>query len=179
MLLYDESIDIKIPNEYKDISNLIAAQNYQYMFVGGSDQDEVLIVDLMQPVPDVDLHIEDILGMNDVDGATVISVEYTSDEFKQGIHTFLNKYRSKVGIVQRDRHPGMLNWMCTRIDGYISRNDGKVRRMHIYIGVTKHTLSDIVISLFKEGDIDQKQEESIKEMISTVQVINSDIFVTK
>ncbi|KAI5166491.1 hypothetical protein NEIG_01705 [Nematocida sp. ERTm5] len=179
MLLYDNSIDIKIPKEHKDISHLIAAQNYQYMFAGGSEQDEFLIVDLMQPVPEVDLHIEDILGMNDVDGATVVSIEYTSKDFKRGIDTFLNKHRSSIKPSIVEKQPEMLDWMIAKIDGYISRNDGKVRLMHIYIGVTKYALSDIVLSLFKEGDINKEKEEEIHDMMSTVKVLNSDIFITK
>ncbi|KAI5190823.1 hypothetical protein NEMIN01_1225 [Nematocida minor] len=179
MLLYDNSIDIRIPKEHKDISQLIAAQNYQYMFAGGSDQDEFLIVDLMQPVPEVDLHIEDILGMNDVDSAKVISIEYTSDGFKQGIDTFLHKYSSSAKPVKVEKEPNALDWMCARIDGYISRNDGKVRLMHIYIGVTKYTLSDIVISIFKEGVVSEEKEKEIQEMMRTVKVLNSDIFITK
>ncbi|KAI5133680.1 hypothetical protein NEAUS04_0527 [Nematocida ausubeli] len=179
MFLYDNSIDIKIPREHRDISQLIAAQNYQYMFAGGTDQDEFLIVDLMQPIPDVDLHIEDILGMNDVDGATVVSIQYTSTEFKRGIDTFLGKYRSSVRPVEVKKQPDMLDWMIAKVDGYISRNDGKVRLMHIYIGVTKYALSDIVLSLFKEGDVSAEKEAEIHEMMSTVKVLNSDIFITQ
>lgn len=178
MLLYDNSIDINIPSSYEDISHLVAAQNYQYMFAGEFGQEEFLIVDLMQPVAEVDLHIEDILGMNDVDRPNVVMVEYTSNEFKQGIETFLNKFSSKIKPVQVEKELESLNWICVRIDGYISRNDGKVRLMHIYIGVTKYALSDIVISLFKEGPVCVEKEAQIKEMMRTVRVLNPDIFIT-
>lgn len=179
MLLYENSIDIKIPKGYRDISHLVAAQNYQYMFAGDSGQEEFLIIDLMQPVAEVDLHIEDILGMNDVDRPSIVSVEYTSDEFKRGIDTFLNKSSSKVSPRKVEKEGNALEWMFTRIDGYISRNDGKVRLMHIYIGVTKYVYSDIVISMFKEGPIEDGKEEEIRSMMKTVEVLNSDIFITK
>ncbi|KAI5171200.1 hypothetical protein NEFER03_0602 [Nematocida sp. LUAm3] len=177
MQLYDESIEVDIPVRYKDISQLIAAQKYQYMFAcDAQDTDNFLIVDLMQPVAEVDLHMEDILGMNDVEAPRIVSVVYTCEQFMKSINMFLARYKSKV-IPERIENPSeSLEWVSALIEGRVTRSDGVQRYIQIVVSIMKHSLSDIVISIFKEGNIREEEKEEILRMNRSVRVLNPCIF---
>ncbi|OAG29036.1 hypothetical protein NEDG_01175 [Nematocida displodere] len=176
MLLYEDSIDIAVPEGYKNISHMMAAQNYQYMFAGDDETDNFMIIDLMQPIQEVDLHIEDILSMNDIVDPQIVSLKYTCASFKEGIGAFLAKYKSTIHPELVEKTAEGLNWMCAELEARVSRNDGVVRSIQITIGVTKYTLSDIVTSVFRETK-NEKQEEAVRKMVQTIQVLNTDIFI--
>lgn len=176
MLLYDGSIELDIPNRYQDISRLMAAQSYQCMFAGESETDDFLIVDLMQPIKEVDLHVEEILEMNNVESPEIITLEYTSPEFESGVKAFLAKYKGSVEASKVEKQEKEPEWMCTHLYGKISRNDGITRTLHMIIGVAKHELTDIVVSVFKESAVSKEAEEQIKQMLRNVKVHDPNIF---
>lgn len=176
MLLYDGSIELDIPARYRDISQLMAAQSYQCMFAGESETDDFLIVDLLQPIKEVDLHVEEILEMNNVEHPEVLSLEYTSPEFESGVKAFLAKYKGATKVGKVERQPKEPEWMCTHLYGKISRNDGVTRSLHMIIGVAKHELTDIVVSVFKESAVSKEAEEQIKQMLRNVKVLDPNIF---
>lgn len=177
MLLYDKSIEAPVPPEYKDISHLVAAPKYQYMFAGSAeDKDDFMLIDLMQPAIEVDLHIEEILTMNEVKKPAVASIEYTSGAFKESLEIFSSRYKSRASLVQVEKE-GELDWVCVQINGNISRNDGITRHMRLVIGITRHSLADIVISMFKEETLPEERLAQVKEMVKKVRVIDPSIFI--
>lgn len=177
MLLYDNAIEAAVPPEYKDISHLVAAPKYQYMFAGSAEkQDDFMLIDLMQPAVEVDLHIEEILTMNEVQKPVIAWIEYTSDIFKKNLDIFCSRYKCRRSL-QKVERDGELDWVCVQIDGNILRNDGITRHMRLIIGITRHPLSDIVVSMFKEETLPDEREKQIKQMVKQIRVLDPSIFI--
>ncbi|KAI5179820.1 hypothetical protein NEOKW01_0283 [Nematocida sp. AWRm80] len=176
MLLYDNCVKINIPEEYKDISDYLAAMNYQYMFMAEIGKDYFLIVDLMQPVVEVDLHIEDILAMNDIKGPRIQEIEYSSEIFRKSLNIFIKKHSSKIIPKPIQKATNGLDHVYMVINANISRKDGVLREMTIILGICKHKLADVIISIFVEGEIEEAKQAELKEMISTVEMVDTHVF---
>ncbi|KAI5186634.1 hypothetical protein NEHOM01_1602 [Nematocida homosporus] len=178
MLLYNKSLDIRVPTGYRDISDMIAAKMYQYMFVCDQDNyDDFLIIDLMEPKEQIDLHIEEIMDMNEIKQPKLLLVEYSTSQFAKSLNIFANKYKCR-GVPREVEWPSDSQpWACVHIIGEIARSDGKPRQVNVLIGISKYQMSDIVISMFREGELALEKKEDFFHMVQTVEVIDPSIFV--
>jgi len=177
MLLYNRSIEIDVPESYRDISAQMVAQDYQYVLAREGDSENFMFIDLMRPHPDVDLHIEDIIQMNEIDMPTILEMSYTSQGFKKGIYMFLMKYKSQIKPKLEKREEGGLEWMFSQMEGEMTRNDGDTRRMFIVVGVAKYLACDVVISIFKEDMFTEREIDHARKMVREVKVLNNDLFI--
>ncbi|KAI5189024.1 hypothetical protein NECID01_0379 [Nematocida sp. AWRm77] len=176
MLLYNSSIKIDIPEDYRDISFLLVGLDYQCMFTRDSSTDDFIIVDLMQSLEEIDLHIEDILGMNDVEECVVQSLEYTSPAFQEGISMFVSRRKCVESPKIVEKGPAVMEWMFSHTKGMVTRSDGRSRSLNIFIGVAKYSMADIVVSVFKEASVTSEEKESLKRIIQSIEVLNPDLF---
>jgi len=177
MLLYEGSIEIDVPVGYTDISRLLGVHSYQRTFAKQGNKDDFVIIDVMHPVEQADMHIEDILRMNEIFTPSIQEIEYTSREFRKSIHMYMKKHKCTQKPIQRNKKEQEYEWIYTRLSGEVTKNDGEIKSVEIVIGITKYVLCDIVISVFKEETYTEQEIEDIKNMIKTIRVINHNAFI--
>lgn len=179
MLLYDNSIEIDIPKKYQDISGMLQARDYQYIFFDPtSSGDNVLIIDLMEPEKDVSLHIEEIIHINDITAPQVIAASTTTQEDFSKIKAVSGKYMGPDPNLVDVADACTSRWAWVYLKGMVpNRARDRDKTLYVFVGINRHPLSDIVLSIFREQPITDEDVSAYARMLSDINLKNPELII--
>jgi hypothetical protein len=168
MRLYNNALEVEIPEGYNDISRRVNAQDYQYIFSKTSKRDDLLIVDLMRPEENIALQIEEILELNDnIESPVAVRSVVTGAKDLANLKDLCSRYSGPEPEMEEERDPGVA-WILFR--GLVSPGDQDPRELDFLVGVIRDAAADVVVSVFKEGGISREEMDMFAEMFRNARI---------